>query len=251
MFAAHDVTVTFGGVHAVDGVSIGIDRGEVVGLIGPNGSGKTTLLNAMTGYLRANRGTVTLDGTDVTRWPVERLPRHGVGRTYQTPKLFTSLTVRGNIEAAFAFSTRQPRFWRGLLGAERLDGAADPAAVDDLMERAGVAHLADRPASELALGQARQVEVARALATASGFLLLDEPGAGLRAEDLDQSGRLLRSLAAERDIGVLIIEHNVPFVRSFCDRVYVLNFGRVLAEGPTETALADREVARAYLGVGG
>jgi branched-chain amino acid transport system ATP-binding protein len=246
-----DLARHFGGVKALDGVSMQVESGDVVGLVGPNGSGKTTLVNTVTGYLRATSGTVELDGTPVTNSKPNRLAALGVGRTYQVPRLFESLTVVQNVMAALLFSKTKPSFWRGLVpmldrrGQDDLRGTALAA-----LERVDMAHLADRPASSVSLGEARRAEIARALVAAQRLLVLDEPAAGLRGTEAMDIGKLVAEIAKREDVGVLLIDHNVALVRAFCSHLVVLDFGRVIAAGQPDEVVRRREVVEAYLGPG-
>ncbi|WP_214109391.1 ABC transporter ATP-binding protein [Acrocarpospora catenulata] len=236
----------YGGLRAVDDVSLTLELGEVVGLIGPNGSGKTTFVNLITGYVEPTSGTVTLGGTDVTARSPHRLAQAGVGRTYQVPRLFSSLSIVENIEAALLFVRRQPQIWRVL--TPRTGRASLRREAIELLDMVGMAHVADRGAASLSLGESRRVEIARGLAAARRILVLDEPVAGLQGEDAMNVGRLIAETARARDIGVIVIEHNVPLVRRFCDRLVVLNLGRVIAAGPCEDVVRMPQVVEAYIG---
>ncbi len=247
LLEADGIAMYFGGVKAVDGVSLHVDRGEVLGLIGPNGSGKTTLVNVLTGYLKPTLGRVRLEDVDVTGMKPHKLAASGVGRSYQLPRLFKSLTVRENVEVAIRARTHQPSFFRALVPTTHRDPAVTREALD-LLERIGLARLSEREGGGLSLGEARRAEIARTLALATRLLVLDEPAAGLRGEEADAIGILVRELARDHDLGVLLIEHNVPFVREFCARLTVLNFGKLIAEGPPDEIVRRHEVIEAYLG---
>jgi ABC-type branched-subunit amino acid transport system ATPase component/branched-subunit amino acid ABC-type transport system permease component len=242
--AADAVTVRFGGVVAVNGVSISVAPGEVVGLIGPNGAGKTTLIDAMTGFVRASAGRVTLDGTNVSRWNARRRAAAGVGRSFQTLELFETMTVRENLRTAS--DRRDPvaylsdLFWprRTPLGP----GAA--AAVREF----GLTDALDRRPDELPYGTRRLVAIARAVAAGPSVLLLDEPAAGLDDRETAELGKLLRRLASEWNLAVLLVEHDVSLVLDSCDRIAVLDFGRKIAEGTPAEIRADEAVVAAYLG---
>jgi ABC-type branched-subunit amino acid transport system ATPase component len=238
----------FGGVKAVDEVSLSLRLGEALGLIGPNGSGKTTFVNCITGYLAPTRGEVRVDGTDVTRWAPHRLAQRGVGRTYQVPRLFPTLTVAQNVEAALTFVRRQPRIIEAFLPA-RGDGPKElRRRAMELLDTVGVADLADRSASGLSLGESRRVEIARSLAAAQRILILDEPVAGLRGEEAMAVGALIAGTARDRNLGVIVIEHNVALIRTFCSRLMVLNLGRLIAGGAPEDVVRDPVVVEAYIG---
>jgi branched-chain amino acid transport system ATP-binding protein len=225
------VSVHFGGVTAVDDAHITADAGAVTGLIGPNGAGKTTLFNVITGVQPPSTGTVSLNGTDVSRLPTYRRARLGMARTFQRLELFWTLSVLDNV----------------LVAAEQ---AGDPNPADTaraVLERVGVAHLADEQAGSLPTGSARLVEVARALACEPKVLLLDEPASGLDETETRQLGVLLRRLAAE-GLAVLLVEHDMSLVMDICDSVSVLDLGRVIASGTPTEVRTHPLVIEAYLG---
>lgn len=225
------VSVHFGGVTAVDDAHVSADAGSVTGLIGPNGAGKTTLFNVITGVQPASTGTVTLNGNDVSRLPTYKRARLGMARTFQRLELFWTLSVLDNV----------------MVAAEQ---AGDPSPADrarTVLERVGVAHLADEQAGSLPTGSARLVEVARALACEPKVLLLDEPASGLDEAETRQLGVLLRGLAAE-GLAVLLVEHDMSLVMEICDTVSVLDLGRIIASGPPAEVRAHPLVIEAYLG---
>ena len=225
------VSVHFGGVTAVDDAHITADAGAVTGLIGPNGAGKTTLFNVITGVQPPSTGTVSLNGTDVSRLPTYRRARLGMARTFQRLELFWTLSVLDNV----------------LVAAEQ---AGDPNPADTaraVLERVGVAELADEQAGSLPTGSARLVEVARALACEPKVLLLDEPASGLDETETRQLGVLLRRLAAE-GLAVLLVEHDMSLVMDICDSVSVLDLGRVIASGTPAGVRTHPLVIEAYLG---
>jgi branched-chain amino acid transport system ATP-binding protein len=226
-----DVTVRFGGRVALDGVSVNAAAGCVTGIIGPNGAGKTTLFNVVCGLQRAERGTVLLGGVDITRVRTHVRARMGLSRTFQRLELFGALSAAANVSVA-----------AGLRGHRDPEGQAMA-----LLERVGAAHVASTRADELPTGQARLVELARALATDPHVLLLDEPASGLDELETGIFGALLRDLAAE-GVAVVLVEHDVPLVLAVCDEVYVLDVGTVLASGPPAHIRADPRVHDAYLG---
>jgi len=238
-----DVTVRFGGLVALDRVSLDAPAGQVTGLIGPNGAGKTTLFNVTSGLLRPGSGAVRLAGRDVTRLGPRRRARHGLGRTYQRLELFGSLTVRENVLLAAELRRGALREASRLRGTARAAGAV----ADALLERTGLSHLASRPAGELPTGTARLLELARALASHPSTLLLDEPGSGLDERETRALGELLTELARE-GTAVLLVEHDMTLVMSTCSRVCVLDAGQVLCEGEPAGVAADPRVQAAYLG---
>ena len=230
------VTVRFGGNTAVDEVSFDAEAGCVTGLIGPNGAGKTTLFNVVCGLQRPNAGRVELAGHDVTRLPPYKRARRGLGRTFQRLELFGVLTAHGNVRVAAELARHR-----------RTDGASPDEVADALLERVGLAGMRDVRADQLPTGQARLVELARALAAQPSVLLLDEPASGLDESETRAFGELLRELAGE-GMAVVLVEHDVPLVLAVCDRVHVLDMGRVLAVGSAEEIRTDARVHDAYLG---
>jgi branched-chain amino acid transport system ATP-binding protein len=231
---AEGAQVHFSGVRAVDDVDLELSAGEVLGLIGPNGAGKTTLVNALTGFQRLTGGRVLLGDQDVTSWTPSTRARHGVARTFQAVRLFTRLSVRENIEM-------------GAIGTG-LSRRKARARTDELMATARFERWGEAEARSLPHGVAHRVGILRALATDPRFLLLDEPAAGLdEAETADLSGFLSR-VRERSDCGVLLIEHDVPFVMAICDRVQVLDHGKRIALGTPAEVTTDEAVRRAYLG---
>jgi branched-chain amino acid transport system ATP-binding protein len=226
-----DVTVRFGGRVALDGVSVNAAAGCVTGIIGPNGAGKTTLFNVVCGLQRAERGTVLLGGVDITRVRTHVRARMGLSRTFQRLELFGALSAAANVSVA-----------AGLRGHRDPEGQAMA-----LLERVGAAHVASTRADELPTGQARLVELARALATGPQVLLLDEPASGQDDAETEAFRDVLLTVAAE-GMAVVLVEHDVHLVMRTCARVHVLDFGRVLAAGTAAEVQADQAVLDAYLG---
>jgi ABC-type branched-subunit amino acid transport system ATPase component len=241
---ADGVTVQFGGLTAVDDVSLTADEGEIVGLIGPNGAGKTTFFAAVCGLEAMAAGSVRLGGVDVTRWPPSRRARAGVARTFQKLEVFGSMTVRENLEYATEAAALGERPWR-LLTQRRHQKAAEAAAVLELLELGDVA---GEPAGALPIGTARIVEFGRALCSRPRLLMLDEPSSGLDAAETATFGAHVTAAVAERGVGVLLIEHDMSLVLSLCQRLSVLEFGQLIASGPTDEIAASPAVRAAYLG---
>ncbi len=237
LLTTESVTKTFAGVHALDDVSIRIDEGEIVGLIGPNGSGKSTLVNVISGVLAPTSGTITLGEERWGRRPSHKVARCGIARTFQTARLFSDMTVLENIEVAAGACA--PR--GGRRGGVRV-------AARQVLERLGLGHLAGQPAEGLAYGVQRRVELARAVAARPRFMLLDEPAAGLHDAESDQFLQLLLELRREHGFGMLLIDHDLRLIMRGTDRIYVLNEGRMLAEGAPAEIRKDRRVIAAYLG---
>ncbi len=226
-----DVTVRYGGRAALRHVTLRADPGRITGLIGPNGAGKTTLFNVICGLQEPEEGTVVLDGVDVTRLAPFKRARHGLARTFQRLELFGLLTVRENVRLAADIAQRD-----------------DPDAVaDELLEHLGVAQLATIRADRLPTGQARVVELARALATAPKVLLLDEPASGQDPGETAQFASVLTEVAA-RGVAVVLVEHDVQLVMDVCSHIHVLDLGRVLASGTPAEIQRHEAVLAAYLG---
>jgi ABC-type branched-subunit amino acid transport system ATPase component len=226
------VSVRYGGVVALEAVSLTVAPGVTLGLIGPNGAGKTTLINATTGIAPLAGGTIALGSRRLDGLPPHRIARAGVARTYQNIRLFGSLDVRTNLAA----------------GAYAQPGRLSDQAAHALLERAGVAHLdLDALASALPYGDQRRLEVARALAARPAILMLDEPAAGMNPIETARLGTTIRALAND-GIGILLIEHDMTLVRAVSDHIVVLNFGEVLARGTPDEIARDPAVIEAYLG---
>jgi branched-chain amino acid transport system ATP-binding protein len=236
------LTKVFRGFRAVDSVDLEVREGSVHALVGPNGAGKTTLFNLLTGFVPPTSGAITVLGEDVTGRPPEQVARRGVARSFQITSLFETLTCREHVELALAGHTRQGfRFWRSdkLLGRDR-------ARVDDLLAQVGLMPQAGKPVGLLAYGQKRALELSLVLALDPPVMLLDEPTAGMGAEDVDRTIELVRRIASGRT--VVLVDHNMHVVGSLADRVTVLQQGRILAEGPYDEVRHDDRVITAYLG---
>lgn len=230
-----EVSVRFGGHMAVNQVSLSVEEGGITGLIGPNGAGKTTTFNVITGLQPPTRGVVRLAGEDITKLSAHKRSRAGIARTFQRLELFGSLSVRDNV----------------LIAAElnRVDGQSPKVAADALLERVGLSDAADKRADSLSTGNARLVELARALACRPRVLLLDEPASGLDDTETEVFAEILVDLAGD-GLGILLVEHDVPLVMRLCHQITVLNFGEVLATGTPHEIQQDTAVVDAYLGQG-
>jgi branched-chain amino acid transport system ATP-binding protein len=234
LLRASGVSRSFQGVHALREVDLEVGRREVVGLIGPNGAGKTTLVNCITGFDLPDSGSVVVDGSDVTSWKAIRRARAGIARSFQQGHLFGGLSVRENVEVAALG-----------VGASAREARRRAGAILDLL---GLEREADEPAGRLPHGLAMKLGVARALATEPRYMLLDEPAAGLSDAELPAFVAVVRSLAEAHGAGVLVIDHNMALIMEVCDRLSVLDGGRMIAEGTPDEIRRNADVAAAYLG---
>ncbi len=244
---AVNITKRFAGITALDAVSMQVESGESVGLIGPNGAGKTTFFNCLLGMLRPDAGSVTFDERDLTRAPVYRRARAGIGRTFQRIELFAGMSVRDHLLVAERCRLGTGRFWKDILNLAAPSGD-EKARVLATLELLRLDDVADAPIESLSLGRGRLVEVGRALMTEPKLLLLDEPSSGLDASETAALADTLRAVQSERGTAVLLVEHDVEFVRTFARRLYVLDFGTLIATGATAAVLGSAEVRKAYLG---
>ena len=245
-----DVTVRFGGVVAVNSVSIDIPPSRIVGLVGPNGAGKSTLFSVLSGLRRPNAGTVEFDGADITGASAQHRARLGLARTFQHPEVFGGLTVREHIILAHRVSTRRSRIWSDMVTARgfRRADAEENDRVSSLLEGLNLTRIAEQPVAALSLGMTRLVEIARALATNPAVLLLDEPSSGLDSRETDQVIEVFRLATERRGVSLLLVEHDMSIVLGLCDQVHVLDFGVKIAAGTPDQIRADPAVKAAYLG---
>ena len=245
--SVRDLSVRFGGVHAVNSVSLKAPCASITGLIGPNGAGKTTTFNACSALVRPSSGRIMLHDLDVTRESPPRRARRGLGRTFQRTELYNSLTVRQNVamgrEASMAGANPAAQVF-----SSRHSNRLIAEAVDQALELTGTTRIADAQAGLLPIGQRRLVELARALAGPFDMLLLDEPSSGLDGHETEQFGRVLRAVVGERQCGILLVEHDMTLVRDICDYVYVLEFGQLIFEGTAGEMQNSAQVRAAYLG---
>jgi branched-chain amino acid transport system ATP-binding protein len=225
-----EIVKRFRGLRALDGVTLQVEQGEIVGLIGPNGSGKTTLLNVASGVLRPTSGRVTIGGTDATGRKPHELARLGIGRTFQQVRLFGEMTVEENVE----------------VGA--VARAQDRERVPALLSRLGLTRDRDRLATTLPYGQQRRVEIARALAGRPRFLLLDEPAAGMNEAESDALLTTIRQIRDDERCAVLIVDHDLRLIMRLCERIHVLAEGKTICEGTADEVRRDPAVIQAYLG---
>lgn len=241
--------ISFGGLRAVDDVNIEIKEGELIGLIGPNGAGKTTIFNLLTGVYKPTNGDISINGTSVNKKTTPQIVTLGVARTFQNIRLFKNLSVLDNVKLALnnsmSYSTlsavlRLPKYWK----EERI--ATDTAL--DLLDIFDMAEMANITAGNLSYGQQRKLEIARALATSPKLLLLDEPAAGMNPNETKELMNTIRFIRDKFKISILLIEHDMDLVMGICERLYVLNFGRIIASGLPEEIQNNKEVITAYLG---
>ncbi len=235
-----DVVVQFGGVTAVNHANFEVEQGTVTGLIGPNGAGKTTCFNVITGLQAPTSGRILLNGKNITKMPVHRRARHGMGRTFQRLEAFGSLTVEDNIRVAHEIHG-------GLREALRTFEGAGDKEVETLLDRVGIAEYAKERADSVPTGTARLLEVARALACDPRLLLLDEPSSGLDEAETEAFGTLLLELADEGRT-ILMVEHDMDLVMRVCHDIHVLDFGSIIAQGTPAEIRANAAVQKAYLG---
>jgi branched-chain amino acid transport system ATP-binding protein len=233
MLQLENVTVRFGGLTAVNDVTLSVGTGDVVGLVGANGAGKTTLFNAISGLVRPTGGKILFDGRDVLRAPMYQRARIGIGRSFQIPQPMHELTVRQNLIVAQRFGT----------------GSINPARIDEILDFTGLAGKAERDAAtSLALTELKALEVAKALSTDPKLLLLDEVLAGLETTGKRHFMNMLKQLHQKFAVGIVIIEHDIETISNLCQRVAVLNFGQLIAQGTPAEVFSNPEVIKSYTG---
>ena len=249
MLEVTDLGISFGGLRAVDALNITIEKGELYGLIGPNGAGKTTVFNMLTGVYKPTDGKILLDGKDITGMKTTNINKLGIARTFQNIKLFKQMSVLDNVKAGlhnhYKYSTmsailRLPSYFKK-------EKAMDKRAYE-LLEVFGLQGYARTLASNLPYGQQRKLEIARALATEPKLLLLDEPAAGMNPNETQELMDTIKIVREKFGVTILLIEHDMRLVSGICERLTVLNFGKLLAEGDTDTVLNNPEVISAYIG---
>ena len=249
MLDVKNLSISFGGLKEVDDFSITIEKGQLYGLIGPNGAGKTTIFNLLTGVYKPDGGRILLDGKDITGHKAIQINQAGIARTFQNIRLFKELSVLDNVKVGLhnhhKYSTlsgilRLPSYYK--VEKEMDERAMELLKVFDLDKEF------DYKASNLPYGKQRKLEIARALATEPKLLLLDEPAAGMNPNETAELMKTIRFVRDHFDMTVLLIEHDMKLVSGICERLTVLNFGHMLAEGPTSEVLSNPEVIKAYLG---
>jgi branched-chain amino acid transport system ATP-binding protein len=241
------VSKRFGGINALEAVSLEVEPGEAVGLIGPNGAGKTTLFDCITGVLRPDSGKVRFAGERIDHLPIYRRARLGMGRTFQRIELFAGMTARDHLLVAERERSGDGRLWKDLLwrGAPAAD---EIKLVDTMIAELGLGPFADAAIESLSLGQGRLVELGRALIAEPKLLLLDEPSSGLDTRESSALAEVLNDVRHRHGTAVLIVEHDLDLVHAVAERVYVLDFGHLIASGTLSDVLADATVRTAYLG---
>jgi branched-chain amino acid transport system ATP-binding protein len=244
-----DMHVRFGGIKALDGVSLQLDKG-CCGIIGPNGAGKTTLLDALAGIRTPTSGVIRVDGNDVTRRSATWLARHGIRRTFQRHQAFGWLSVEENVQVALEWRGRSRRVLSDLVAAPstRRRIVEMQERVDEVLERCGLTSVRSRSAATLPIGQVRLLEFARAIIDRPRLLLLDEPTSGLGKSDTDRLAEVIRDVTTNDSCAALLVEHDLDFVVGVCDRLVVLQEGRLLADGEPVAVCREPAVITAYIG---
>ncbi|HUO49877.1 MAG TPA: ABC transporter ATP-binding protein [Acidimicrobiales bacterium] len=247
LLEADGISKRFGGIVALAPMSLSVEPGETVGVVGPNGAGKTTLFNCLLGLVPPDTGTISFGGRRIDTMPTFRRAHLGIGRTFQRLELFTGMTPRQHLLVTERVRAGTGRLWKDLLGLGR-PSPGEEAVAEELLALVGLAGRADEPVEALSLGTGRLVELARALVGEPRLLMLDEPSSGLDAADAANLVAILRRVAADKGTAIVLVEHDLDLVAATVARLVVLDFGRVIADGPVDEVLAAPAVRRAYLG---
>ncbi len=247
LLEARGISKRFGGIVALKELTLSVETHQSVGLVGPNGAGKTTLFNCLLGVIRPDTGTVTFDGHDLGGLPVYKRARLGIARTFQRIELFTEMTPRDHFLVAERARNGGGALWKDLIN-KGLPTPDEQQRAQEVIELLGVDDVADIPVEALSLGHGRLVELGRALVTEPKLMLLDEPSSGLDRVETLALCEVLNRVRNERGIATLLVEHDLEMVQQVVSRLYVLDFGELIASGPTDDVLADAGVRRAYLG---
>jgi len=249
LLAVTDLSKRYGGLVALADYHLRLERGTIHGIIGPNGAGKTTLFNLLSGMVAPTSGTIELEGRDITHLPAHVVSRMGIARTFQNIRLFGDLSVVDNAKVGVQAHHTEPFIPTVLsLRAFRRREAEIEARAMDLLVRVGLAARAHHRAASLAYGDQRRLEIARALAVEPRVLMLDEPNAGMNPAEINGLLGLIRRIRDELGVTIILFAHDIPLVMNLCDRIQVLNFGELIAQGPPREVRSDPAVVAAYLG---
>jgi len=248
LLEATGISKQFGGVVALSELTLRVEQGEALGIVGPNGAGKTTLFNCLLGLERPDAGSVFFDGVRIDGMPTFRRSRLGIGRTFQRLELFMGMTPREHLLVTTRVRAGTGRLWKDLVGLSR-PRPEEQRVVESLLDLVGLADVADVPVEALSLGRGRLVELARALVGPPRLVMLDEPSSGLDDAETGELVRILARMRRESATAVVLVEHDLEMVAAAVGRLVVLDFGRLIADGPVADVLADPAVRHAYLGI--